>query len=86
MVEASQVQSVRHTQTRVLSYPQAAERSNLSKRQLEREISLGRGPAIINISPRRRGILESDLETWLLSRRRPSPASKSLEIQVATIS
>jgi hypothetical protein len=60
------------TQTRVLSYPVAVERSNLSKRQLEREISLGRGPAIIAISPRRRGILESDLEAWLLSRRRPA--------------
>jgi predicted DNA-binding transcriptional regulator AlpA len=86
MVEVSQVQSVRHTQTRVLSYPQAAERSNLSKRQLEREISLGRGPAIIEISPRRRGILESDLEVWLLSRRRAAPGHGTLEAQIAAIS
>jgi predicted DNA-binding transcriptional regulator AlpA len=76
------VQTARNTQTRVLSYPQAADRANLSRRQLEREISLGRGPAIINISPRRRGILESDLEAWLLSRRRPAPGHGTLEAQM----
>jgi predicted DNA-binding transcriptional regulator AlpA len=86
MVEVSQVQSVRHTQTRVLSYPQAADRANLSRRQLEREISVGRGPSIVDLSPRRRGILESDLEAWLLSRRRPAPSHGTLGAQIAAIS
>jgi hypothetical protein len=75
------VQTVRNTQTRVLSYPVAAERANLSKRQLAREISLGRGPAIIEISPRRRGILEGDLEAWLLSRRRAPGGARVEEMR-----
>jgi hypothetical protein len=80
------VQAVRNTQPLVLSYLQAADRACLSKRQLEREISLGRGPSIVDLSPRRRGILESDLEAWLLSRRRPAPGHGTLEAQIAAIS
>jgi hypothetical protein len=33
-------------------------------------IALGEGPAIIELSPRRRGILKSDLISWLHKRRR----------------
>jgi hypothetical protein len=33
-------------------------------------IALSEGPAIIELSPRRRGILESDLIIWLHKRRR----------------
>ena len=41
---------------KVISYNQAAERANLCRRSFEREIALGTGPAIIEVSnlpPRR---------------------------------
>jgi predicted DNA-binding transcriptional regulator AlpA len=57
----------------VLTYPEAAARATLTRRSLERLIARGEGPSVVFISPRRRGILESDLEKWLLSRRRPTP-------------
>jgi predicted DNA-binding transcriptional regulator AlpA len=59
--------------TRVLSFDEAAGRSNIVRRTLEREIAKGEGPAIIHLGKRRRGILEADLEAWLLSRRRAPP-------------
>ena len=61
----------------VLSYNQAAARANLCRRSFERLIAPGTGPAIIEVSPRRRGILESDFETWLLSRRRAAPGESA---------
>jgi predicted DNA-binding transcriptional regulator AlpA len=54
----------------VYSYNQAAAITGLARRTLERLIALGEGPAIIELSPRRRGILESDLISWLHMRRR----------------
>jgi hypothetical protein len=61
----------------VLTYPEAAARATLTRRSLERLIARGEGPAIIFNSPRRRGILESDLESWLAARRRPAPGEKA---------
>ena len=61
----------------VLSYDQAAARAGIVRRTLERMISVGEGPAVIKISRRRRGILETDLEDWLLKRRRPAPREAS---------
>ena len=58
---------------RVLSYNEAAERAGIVRRTLERQISIGEGPATIALSARRRGILDRDLEAWLLKRRRPAP-------------
>jgi predicted DNA-binding transcriptional regulator AlpA len=58
---------------KVLTYNQAAERAGCVRRTLERLISLGEGPAIVEISKRRRGILDSDLDAWILKRRRPAP-------------
>ncbi len=58
----------------VLTYDQAARRAGIVRRSLERLLAKGEGPAIVRISERRRGILESDLEEWLLARRRPAPA------------
>jgi predicted DNA-binding transcriptional regulator AlpA len=57
----------------VLSYDEAARRAGIVRRSLERLIAEGEGPAVIHISQRRRGILEADLEAWLLSRRRAAP-------------
>jgi hypothetical protein len=39
-------------------------------------IALGQGPAIVELSPRRRGIVESDLITWLHKRRRTAPVQR----------
>jgi hypothetical protein len=58
---------------RVLSLDEAAGQANIVRRTLERLIANGEGPAVINISKHRRGILDSDLEKWLLSRRRAAP-------------
>lgn len=64
---------------RVLSYGECAARSNQSLRNFQRELAVGKGPPVIEISERRRGILESDFEAWLLAKRRPvleAPAPK----------
>jgi predicted DNA-binding transcriptional regulator AlpA len=58
----------------VLSYNEAAARAGIVRRTLERLISLGEGPATIEISKRRRGVLERDLDVWVLKRRRPAPS------------
>jgi predicted DNA-binding transcriptional regulator AlpA len=57
----------------VLSYNEAAARAGIVRRTLERLISLGEGPATIELSKRRRGVLDCDLDAWLLKRRRPAP-------------
>ena len=57
----------------VLSYDEAAKKAGLVRRSLERLLARGEGPAVIHISIRRRGILESDLDIWVQSRRRPAP-------------
>jgi predicted DNA-binding transcriptional regulator AlpA len=56
----------------VLTMVEAARRASVCRRSLERYISLGEGPAVIRLSPRRVGIADSDLEAWLLKRRRPA--------------
>jgi excisionase family DNA binding protein len=58
----------------VLTYDEAAEITGVARRTIERLISVGEGPVFIEISPRRRGILESDLIGWLHKRRRAAPA------------
>lgn len=63
--------------TRVLSYDEAAGRANLVRRSLERRIAVGEGPTIVHLGKRRRGILEFDLEEWLLSRRHAPPGEKA---------
>jgi predicted DNA-binding transcriptional regulator AlpA len=60
------------------SYNQAAAITGLARRTLERLIALGQGPAIVELSPRRRGILESDLISWLRKRRRTAPVHREL--------
>ncbi len=61
----------------VLTYKEAAARASIVRRTLERLIETGQGPATIELSARRRGILDSDLEAWLLGRRRPAPGEKA---------
>lgn len=56
----------------VLDYSEAAKRAGIVRRTLERLIKKGEGPAIIQISIRRKGVLESDLEAWLNAKRHDS--------------
>jgi hypothetical protein len=56
---------------RVISLQEGANRAGQSLRTFQRQIAEGKGPPIVEISERRRGILESDFEQWLLARRRP---------------
>jgi predicted DNA-binding transcriptional regulator AlpA len=60
----------------VYTYNQAAAITGVARRTLERLIAVGEGPAIIELSPRRRGVLESDLISWLHKRRRVAPATR----------
>jgi hypothetical protein len=62
---------------RVLSYDEAAGRAGFVRRSLERLIARGEGPAVVHVSERRRGILEHDLESWLLSRRHAPPGEQT---------
>jgi predicted DNA-binding transcriptional regulator AlpA len=57
----------------ILSLDQAAMRAGIVRRTLERLLAVGEGPATIQLSKRRVGIAEEDLERWLRSRRRPAP-------------
>jgi predicted DNA-binding transcriptional regulator AlpA len=57
----------------VLSLDQAAFRAGIVRRTLERLLAEGTGPAKVQVSKRRVGILETDLEKWINSRRRSAP-------------
>lgn len=59
---------------KVLNFNVCAERSDVTRRTFERQIAEGKGPPIVHLSARRRGVLESDFEAWLLSRRQPAPS------------
>jgi predicted DNA-binding transcriptional regulator AlpA len=58
----------------LITLKQASQRATISLRQLERLLACGEGPATIQLSKRRVGIAEADLDAWLLSRRRPAIA------------
>ena len=60
----------------VLSYDECAKRAGFTRRTLERQIAEGRGPAIVELSQRRRGVFEHDLDAWLLARRKPTIGEK----------
>lgn len=59
----------------ILSYDECASRAGIVRRTLERLIESGQGPAVVEITSRRRGVLESDFADRLLARRRPALAS-----------
>jgi predicted DNA-binding transcriptional regulator AlpA len=68
----------------VLSYDEAAKKAGLVRRSLERLLARGEGPPVIHISIRRRGVLETDLNEWLLSRRHAPPGEAASEPREAT--
>jgi len=67
----------RGDEMRVITFQEAADRASITLRTLQREFALGRGPATIVLSTRRRGVLETDFEAWLLARRRPAPGESA---------
>jgi predicted DNA-binding transcriptional regulator AlpA len=68
----------------ILSYDEAAKKAGLVRRSLERLLARGEGPPVIHLSVRRRGVLEHDLEAWLLSRRHAPPGETAPEPRKAT--
>lgn len=62
---------------RVLRLQDAADASGICKRTLQRYIADGTGPSTVALSARAVGVLESDLNDWLLSRRRAAPGSNT---------
>jgi hypothetical protein len=60
----------------VLTFDEAAKRASLTRRSIERLLSIGEGPAVVSLGKRRRGILDCDLENWLLTRRRLPPGEQ----------
>ena len=63
----------RPSPARVLTLDQIAERCGTTRRNIERLNANGEGPPLIQVSPRKVGVLESDFVEWLQSRRRPAP-------------
>ncbi len=61
----------------ILNLNQAADRSGVTRRTLERLISLGEGPTLVRVSVGRVGVLESDLNDWIIAHRHPSPCMSS---------
>ena len=53
---------------RILSKPEAAKAIGVSDATFERVVRRGEGPPVIQLSPRRQGIRESDLNKWLNDR------------------
>ena len=58
---------------RTLSLTEIAALEGCSRRTVERAISLGIGPSLVQISKRRVGVREDDYEAWVNRRRRPAP-------------
>jgi predicted DNA-binding transcriptional regulator AlpA len=65
------IQAAELPEDRVLSKQEVARRLGCSERNVDRLITAGEGPPLIQISPRRVGVLTSDFDAWLTARRRP---------------
>jgi predicted DNA-binding transcriptional regulator AlpA len=74
------------TPDKVNSLAETADRLGIHTRTLQRMLADGTGPAIVQLSDRRVGVLESDLTTWIAARRRPvagePPARRSRSSKV----
>ena len=58
---------------RVLSLDTVAERAGTTRRNIERLNASGQEPRLVQISPRKVGVIEEDFVAWLRARRRPPP-------------
>ena len=54
--------------TKVMTFSEVAEAAGISLSTLRREIARGAGPAVVSLSPRRKGVRSSDYHRWLYSR------------------
>jgi hypothetical protein len=70
--KAVKIDEVARHVMQVLGLDEAAKRADVTRRTLERQIALGKGPPIVKLTDWKVGILESDFNDWLLSLRRPS--------------
>jgi predicted DNA-binding transcriptional regulator AlpA len=61
---------------RILSLTEVAGLEGCSRRTVERQINLGLGPDLVQISQRRVGVREDDYANWVERRRRPAPREK----------
>jgi predicted DNA-binding transcriptional regulator AlpA len=57
----------------ILDLTEAARRAGLGRRSLERLIASGEGPPVLHLTGKKRGVLASDIQEWVLSRRRAPP-------------
>jgi predicted DNA-binding transcriptional regulator AlpA len=64
---------------KILCYDDAAKRIGLVRRSLERLISTGKGPAVIHLGKRRRGIADTDLDDWIRAHRHAPPSEVASE-------
>ena len=62
---------------KVLTFDEAATLASLTRRSIERHLAQGTGPATVSLGKRRRGILDQDLDQWLLGRRIPPPGENA---------
>jgi predicted DNA-binding transcriptional regulator AlpA len=53
----------------IFTLNEVAAREKVSRKTLDRVIKRGEGPILVRLSPHRRGVLESDFQDWLNSRR-----------------
>lgn len=65
---------------RVLTFDECSERAGFTRRTFERLLAMGEGPAVIALSARRRGVLETDFEAWIISRRHPAPGASATAV------
>jgi hypothetical protein len=65
----------RKHQVQMLTLDVAAQRIGCTRRTIEKEIDADRGPAVVQITERKIGVLEEDLAAWIRSRRRVRPST-----------
>jgi excisionase family DNA binding protein len=73
----------------VINLTEAAKRLGVHRRSLERLIEDGTGPAVVFLTPRRRGVTEPALEAWIKSRElkvapRRARKAKAMEAAILT--
>ena len=61
---------------RIISLQEGAARSSRSLRTLQRQIAEGKGPPVVKVTERRRGILEPEFEEGLRAHRRTVPRNR----------
>jgi predicted DNA-binding transcriptional regulator AlpA len=66
------LENERSAAVRVMSLDEVAQRADTTRRNIERLNAAGQGPRLVQVWARKIGVIESDFEEWLKSRRRPA--------------